>query len=84
MTKTILKISVSLLFMVIIFSLITSTYSTQNEEGPILHINQTSHTFPAVFEGEELSYSFRVFNHGKTNLEIINGQVTDNGNGSTR
>ena len=40
-------------------------------EGPIIHIDPITHTFPAVFEGEALSHEFEVMNKGTADLEIM-------------
>ena len=41
-----------------------------SDNGPIIHVPETSHAFAPVFEGEKLSHSFTVLNRGKTELEI--------------
>ena len=40
------------------------------ENVPIIHIDQITHTFPTVFEGEMLSHDFIVSNQGSVDLEI--------------
>jgi hypothetical protein len=40
------------------------------ENVPIIHIDPTTHTFPAVFEGETLSHDFTVMNKGSADLVI--------------
>jgi hypothetical protein len=42
----------------------------QTKAGPIIHVDQTVHTFPLVFEGETLSHSFTVFNRGTAELKM--------------
>ena len=44
--------------------------SSAKEDGPIIHIEQIRHTFPTVFEGENLSHTFTLSNRGRANLEI--------------
>ena len=36
----------------------------------MIHFEGTTHTFTPVFEGEELSHTFTVFNRGTANLDI--------------
>ncbi|MFH1479839.1 MAG: hypothetical protein ABIG67_01090 [Pseudomonadota bacterium] len=45
-------------------------YSAETENGPIIHIDQTEHTFPIAIEGETLSHTFTVTNKGKADLNI--------------
>ena len=40
------------------------------EDGPIIHIDPISFTFPAAFEGQTLSHDFVVANRGSADLEI--------------
>jgi hypothetical protein len=47
----------------------TASYSAR-EEGPAIHIEQTVHTFPTIFEGEELAHSFTLYNRGTADLHI--------------
>ena len=42
----------------------------QTKAGPVIHVDQTVHTFPLVFEGETLSHSFTVSNPGTAELKI--------------
>jgi hypothetical protein len=44
--------------------------SAKGEQGPIIHIGTTSHTFSPVYEGEELSHTFTVLNKGTATLNI--------------
>ena len=37
---------------------------------PIIEIEESDHTFPVVFEGEMLPYSFTILNRGGTDLNI--------------
>jgi hypothetical protein len=39
-------------------------------DGPMIHIDPTTHTFLKVFEGEILSHDFVVSNRGSADLEI--------------
>ena len=40
------------------------------EDGPIIHIDPITHTFPAAFEGQILSFGFIVTNRGTADLKI--------------
>lgn len=40
------------------------------ENTPIIYINNTTHIFPTVFEGHELSHAFEVINRGTADLRI--------------
>ena len=48
----------------------TKAYSAHTEYGPIIHFREISHTFPPVFEGAELTYTFVVSNRGTATLNI--------------
>ena len=62
----------------IMFTVILSAFFFMNfsppsfsqEHAPIIQVAHTVHVFPAVFEGEELSHTFTVFNKGTTDLLI--------------
>ena len=41
-----------------------------SEDGPMIHVPETSHAFTPVFEGEILSHTFTVLNQGKADLSI--------------
>lgn len=70
MNKNLFTALLGLLFLVIIFYYGSVSFSAQTESGPIIHFGQTTHTFPAVFEGVELSHTFTIFNKGTANLKI--------------
>lgn len=40
------------------------------QAAPMIRIEKTLHTFPTVFEGSELTYSFTVLNEGSEDLHI--------------
>ena len=65
-----LKSSVCFVFLIIIFFFPGLLYTGQPENAPLIHMDQTTHTFPTVFEGERLSHDFKVFNRGTADLEI--------------
>jgi len=67
-----LKIWLSLLCVAIFFLCGGLSYSDQGGDGPIIHIEQTTHTFPPAFEGEVLSHNFTVINRGTADLHIEN------------
>jgi len=65
-----LRTSVVLFCMIAIFVDGSLSYSAPSEVGPVIHFRQTSHTFPTVFEGTELTHSFVVSNNGTATLNI--------------
>ena len=44
--------------------------SAEEVKTPIIHAEKSIHTFPTVFEGEKLTYSFIISNRGTADLEI--------------
>jgi hypothetical protein len=62
--------SLIMFFLLLIVLCGGKSYSGQAQGHPIIHIDQTEHTFGMVFEGEELSHTFTVFNKGTGNLNI--------------
>ena len=62
--------SASFFFLIIIFFTPGLLYAGQPENAPLIHMDQTTHTFPTVFEGERLSHDFIVSNQGSADLEI--------------
>ena len=70
MNSKFLRASVGLLCMMVVFVYESRSYPAPSEGCPIIHVRQTSHTFPTVFEGEKLSHTFTVFNQGTANLDI--------------
>ena len=70
MQRNLLKISLSLFFLIALF-LTEGQLSKTNADGhAVIHLDQTTHAFSPVFEGEELSHTFKVFNRGEVNLDI--------------
>ena len=60
----------------LIFLIIITLYGSQlsadpSEQTPVIHLEKTAHTFPASFEGEQLSYNFTLTNNGTADLEIL-------------
>ncbi len=41
-----------------------------SESGPIIRVQETTHAFAPVFEGEKLSHTFTVLNQGTKDLNI--------------
>lgn len=62
-------IAVTITSFVLSFLGYTASYSAR-EEGPAIHIEQTEHTFPTIFEGEELAHTFTLYNRGTADLHI--------------
>ena len=62
----------SVIFFLSMFALacVSQPVSKKNGTGPIIYFDKTSHTFPPVFEGDELSHTFTVFNRGTADLDI--------------
>lgn len=70
MTNKILKTALSLFFLAVLFLCWSNSLSAQTRDAPVIHIDPTTHTFPPVFEGEQLSHTFTVFNKGTADLHI--------------
>ena len=49
---------------------VSQPLSKKHGTSPMIHFEGTTHTFTPVFEGEELSHTFTVFNRGTANLDI--------------
>jgi hypothetical protein len=58
------------LIILLIFNYSGQIHVAMAEDGPIIHIDPISHTFPDVFEGEALSHDFVVVNKGSADLVI--------------
>ena len=70
MSHKIFKTTWSLIFLIALFFSWNGSLSAQAENVPILHVDKTTHTFQPVFEGEELSHTFTIFNKGTAALHI--------------
>jgi len=57
-------------FIVIVLFVLNSPLLAGGSDGPIIHIDPITHTFPAAFEGQTLSHDFVVSNQGSADLEI--------------
>lgn len=62
--------SIGLIFLTVVVLLGSRFGAAQSEHRPVIHFDQHTHTFPTVFEGEQLSYSFKLTNKGSADLEI--------------
>jgi hypothetical protein len=71
MIKNMIKQSIRLIFSIIIVLLGSRSLAAQSEHTPVIHLDQTTYTFPTVFEGEQLSHSFKLINRGTADLEIL-------------
>jgi len=70
MTKRTLRISLGLILSLIALACISHPITEKRGAGPIIYIDKTTHTFPPLFEGEELSHTFTLFNRGTANLDL--------------
>ncbi len=70
MSHKIFKTILSLSFLVSLFFGGNGSLCAETENAPIIHVDKTTHTFQPVFEGEELSHTFTVFNKGSADLHI--------------
>jgi hypothetical protein len=66
-----IKTSIWLIFLIIFVLSGSRWLAAQSEHTPVIHLDQTTHTFPTVFEGEKLSHSFKLINRGTADLEIL-------------
>ncbi len=68
MTKLLkLLTTIALIAVIGVFS---QTGLVQANAEPSIYFEKTAHTFPTVFEGDPLSYSFTVYNKGTHPLNI--------------
>ena len=72
MINKLLKMGMSLLCAAVFLFCAGLSYSGQSGDGPIIHIEQTIHTFSPVFEGEVLSHTVKALNKGTADLQIEN------------
>jgi hypothetical protein len=70
MTKALLKSFLFLFFLSVTLLLKSQLCPAQSPNVPIIHISETSHVFPPVFEGEKLSHAFVILNKGTAQLDI--------------
>jgi hypothetical protein len=71
MIKNRIKPSAGFIFLIIIALFGSQLSADQSEQRPVIHLDQTTHTFPTSFEGEQLSHSFKLLNKGTADLEIL-------------
>jgi hypothetical protein len=70
MRKKLLNTYPVLGFFVIVLFAINSTLLAGGPNGPIIHIDPITYTFPTAFEGQTVSHDFVVANRGSIDLEI--------------
>ena len=70
MNINIIKLFKRLSFPILLVLFGSQLFAGQSEQAPVIHLDQTTHTFPASFEGEQLSHSFKLTNRGTADLEI--------------
>ena len=70
MKETFLKWWVTLFSLFIILSWGKAGFPSQTQGGPVIHFDHTAYSAPAVYEGEEISHTFHVYNKGTADLEI--------------
>jgi hypothetical protein len=68
--KYLITLSGFLFLWTIAFSSSSWAISNEAASGPMIHVEETSHTFPTAFEGKQLVHDFFVSNLGQKNLEI--------------
>jgi hypothetical protein len=71
MIKNLIKPSTGLIFLIIIVLFGSQLFAGQSENTPVIHLDQTTYTFPTSFESEQLSHSFKLINKGTADLEIL-------------
>jgi len=71
MLKNFIKPSTGRILLIIVALFGSRLFAAQSENTPVIQLDQTTHTFPTVFEGEHLSYSFKLINRGTVDLEIL-------------
>jgi hypothetical protein len=72
MIKNLIKPSTGLILLIIVALFGSRLFAGQSENTPVIELDQTTYTFPTVFEGELLSHSFKLTNRGTADLEILN------------
>jgi hypothetical protein len=70
MNKNLLALFTGLFFSMLVLFWVNNSLSAETENAPIIHVDKTTHIFQPVFEGEELSHTFTVFNKGRSELHI--------------
>ena len=71
MIKNIIKPSTGLILLIIIVLWGSRLGAEQSEHTPVIHLDQTTHTFPTVFEGQKVSHHFKLSNKGTAELVIL-------------
>jgi len=70
MIKNIIKPSIGLILLIIIVLFGSRLFAGQSEHTPVIHLDETTHTFATIFEGEQVSHRFTLTNKGTADLEI--------------
>ncbi len=70
MKKRKLRLLLGMLLLAGVFYPWTPLICAEGEKAPMIHVDQSSHTFPTVYEGKELSHTFTLSNRGSADLEI--------------
>jgi subtilase family serine protease len=70
MNKNSLRLIVIIIFFALTLLYRNQPFSAETENSPIIHIDQTEHTFPTALVGKTLSHTFTVSNQGKADLNI--------------
>ena len=71
MIKIRIKAFTGLILLIIIQLCGSQISADQSDQTPVIHLENTTHMFPTSFEGEKLSHSFKLFNKGTADLEIL-------------
>jgi hypothetical protein len=71
MIKNLIKPSTGLILLIIIVLFGSRLFAGQSDNTPVIQLDQTTHSFPTAFEGEQLSHSFKLSNRGTADLEIL-------------
>ena len=71
MIKNLIKPSLRCIVLIGGALLLSPSFAAQSEPSPAIHLGETAHRFPAAFEGEQLSHSFKIINRGAADLEIF-------------
>ena len=56
--------------LIAVIGVFSQTRLVQANAKPTIYFEKTEHTFPTIFEGDHLSYTFTVFNKGTDPLNI--------------
>ena len=71
MIKNRIKPAIGFIFLIIMVLFGSQLSAEQSENTPVIHLDQTTHTFPTLFEDQQVSHSFQLTNRGTADLEIL-------------